>query len=99
MKDHVEKKIATSEIATKGDARESDERVWLAPALPRSIEPLISGLGIELLAPGDRDRATIRVEAFAADGRAGLSTRGLRGEIREGLRIDRAGGRTPNLQD
>jgi transcriptional regulator with PAS, ATPase and Fis domain len=99
MKDRVETKIARPEIATTDDARESSERVWLAPALPRSIEPLLSGLRIELLAPGDRERATIRVEALAADGRAGLSTRALRGDIREGLRIDRARGRAQHAQD
>jgi hypothetical protein len=45
----------------------SGEKVWLAPALPRSVRPLLAGLGIELLAPGDRERATIRVESRAAE--------------------------------
>jgi DNA-binding NtrC family response regulator len=78
MKDHSEMEIAKTEIAKTGDARTIRERVWLAPALPRSMEPLLSGLGIELLAPNDRERATIRVESFAADGRAGASTARLR---------------------
>jgi DNA-binding NtrC family response regulator len=64
----------------------SGEKVWLAPALPRSVRPLLAGLGIELLAPGNRERATIRVESRAADGRAGL--------LVERLRIDRMGGDT-----
>jgi len=99
MKDHGELEIVKPEISITGDVRENGERVWLAPALPRSIEPLISGLGIELLAPDDRDRATIRVEALAADGRAGLSAEGLREGLRGGLRIDRARGRTQNKQE
>jgi len=96
MKDHVGTEIAKTEIAKTeivmtGNARTSGERVWLAPAVPRSMEPLLSGLGIELLAPGDRERATLRVEALAADGGAGLST--------ERLRIDRVGGGTHDAQD
>jgi DNA-binding NtrC family response regulator len=96
MKDHVGTEIAKAEIVKTeivmtGNARTSGERVWLAPAVPRSMEPLLSGLGIELLAPGDRERATIRVEALAADGGAGLST--------ERLRIDRVGGGTHDAQD
>jgi hypothetical protein len=83
MKDHVQTKIAGPEIATRDDARESGERVWLAPALPRSIEPLLAGLGIELLAPADRERATIRVETLG----------------REGLRIDRARSEGQNTQE
>ena len=73
--------VAKTEIVTIGDARTSDERVWLAPALPRSMEPLLAGLGIELLAPNERERATIRVESvesFAADGRTVGSTARLR---------------------
>ncbi len=79
MKDYEE-----TEIAVAGDARTSAERVWLAPGLPQSMGPLLSGLGIELLAPGDRERATIRVVAVSADGSVGAST--------GGLRIDHVGG-------
>ncbi len=74
-----------------GNAPTSGERVWLAPALSRLMGPLLSGLGIELLAPGDRERATIRVEALVTDGPAGLST--------ERLRIDRVGGGAHDAQD
>ncbi len=95
MKDHMETEIAKTEIQKTGSAHTSCERVWLAPALPRSMEPLLSGLGIELLAPNDRERATIRVESveafesFAADGRAGGST--------ARLRIERADGRADRI--
>ncbi|HVB78871.1 MAG TPA: sigma 54-interacting transcriptional regulator [Candidatus Binataceae bacterium] len=91
MKDHLK-----TEIAATDDAHAGRARVWLGPGLPRTIEPLLSGLGIELLAPLDRERATIRVEAVAADARAGPSTEGLRTEgLRtEGLRIDRADSET-----
>jgi hypothetical protein len=99
MKDHAETEICTTEISSTGisstgisstgisltgKARTSGERVWLAPAVSRLMEPLLSGLGIELLAPGDRARATIRVEALAADDGGGFST--------QRLRIDRVGG-------
>ena len=73
MKDDAETEIAKPENGERQAMRlTSGERVWLAPALPRSIKPLLSGLGIELLAPGDRERATIRVEALVADGQAGF---------------------------
>ncbi len=101
MKDHAETEIATTEITRTeiagteivmtGNAPTSGERVWLAPALSRLMGPLLSGLGIELLAPGDRERATIRVEALVTDGPAGLST--------ERLRIDRVGGGAHDAQD
>ena len=75
MKDHLTAEIANTETARTSAARSSGERVWLAPGLARSLEPLLSGLGIELLAPADRERATIRVESvdesvklFAAEG-------------------------------
>jgi len=74
MKDHIDSEIAKPPTAETGDASKSGESVWLAPALPQSMAPLLSGLGIQLLAPGERERATIRVEALAADGRPGLST-------------------------
>src|SRR5882724_10358471 len=89
MKDQVKAEIADTGKANPGAARSSGERVWLAPALPRSMEPLLSGLGIELLAPDDRERATIRVESvesFAAEGRTGVPT--------ARLRIERADGRS-----
>jgi DNA-binding NtrC family response regulator len=93
MKDQVEAEakaeIASTGKANPGGARSSGEKVWLAPALPRSMEPLLSGLGIELLAPDDRERATIRVESvesFAAEGRTGVPT--------SRLRIERADGRS-----
>jgi len=96
MKDHAETEIAKTEIAgteivMTGNAPTSGERVWLAPALSRLMGPLLSGLGIELLAPSDRERATIRVEALVTDGPAGLST--------ERLRIDRVGGGAHDAQD
>jgi transcriptional regulator of acetoin/glycerol metabolism len=101
MKDHAETEIATTEITRMeiagteivmtGNAPTSGERVWLAPALLRLMGPLLSGLGIELLAAGDRERATIRVEALVTDGPAGLST--------ERLRIDRVGGGAHDAQD
>jgi hypothetical protein len=53
------------------------------------MEPLLSGLGIELLGPDDRERATIRVESvesFAAEGRTGVPM--------ARLRIERADGRS-----
>ena len=83
MNDNAELEIVKLKMDRAGNAPTSGERVWLAPALPRSIKPLISGLGIELLAPGDRDRATIRVEALT----------------RQGLRIDRADGKILKPQD
>jgi DNA-binding NtrC family response regulator len=89
MKDQVKPEIAGTGTANPGAARPSGERVWLAPALPRSMEPLLSGLGIELLGPDDRERATIRVESvesFAAEGRTGVPT--------ARLRIERVGGRS-----
>jgi transcriptional regulator of acetoin/glycerol metabolism len=65
----------------KEDARTDRDRVWRGPGLPRSIDPLLAGLGIELLAPSDRERATILVESIqplGADGRPGFSTGRLR---------------------
>jgi hypothetical protein len=93
MKDHLKAEIANTETARTSAARSSGERVWLAPGLARSLEPLLSGLGIELLAPADRERATIRVESvdesvklFAAEG--GTDAPSVR------LRIQRADGRS-----
>jgi transcriptional regulator with GAF, ATPase, and Fis domain len=93
MKDHLKAEIANTETARTSAARSSGERVWLAPGLARSLEPLLSGLGIELLAPADRERATIRVESvdesvklFAAEG--GTDAPSVR------LRIERADGRS-----
>lgn len=83
MKDQVEREItkaetaATQEEAPRG-SRSNGETVWLAPGSPRSMEPLLSGLGIELLGPREGDRATIRVEAIAASGGVGHSVDGLR---------------------
>jgi transcriptional regulator with GAF, ATPase, and Fis domain len=51
------------------------------------MEPLLSGLGIELLGPDDRERATIRVESvesFAAEGRTGVPMARLRIEHADG---------------
>ena len=93
MKDHPKAEIANTETARTSAARSSGERVWLAPGLARSLEPLLSGLGIELLAPADRERATIRVASvdesvklFAAEG--GTDAPSVR------LRIQRADGRS-----
>ena len=93
MKDHLKGEIANTETARTSAARSSGERVWLAPGLARSLEPLLSGLGIELLAPADRERATIWVESvdgsvklFAAEG--GTDAPSVR------LRIQRADGRS-----
>ncbi len=77
MKDQEKTDLADTQTAKTGAARSSGERVWLAPGLPRSLEPLVAGLGIELLAPDDRAQATIRVksgESFAAEGRTGAPT-------------------------
>jgi DNA-binding NtrC family response regulator len=93
MKDHLKAEIANTETARTSAARSSGERVWLAPGLARSLEPLLSGLGIELLVPAGRERATIRVESvdesvelFAAEG--GTDAPSVR------LRIQRADGRS-----
>lgn len=93
MKDHLKAEIANTETARTSAARSSGERVWLAPGLARSLEPLLSGLGIELLAAADRERATIRVESvdesvklFAAE--SGTDAPSVR------LRIERADGRS-----
>ena len=69
---------ARTEAATLTGSR---ERVWLAPGLPRSMEPLLAGLGIELLAAEDQANATIRVDSvgsFALDARTGTSAGRLR---------------------
>ena len=89
MKDQFKTELTSTGTANPGAACPSGERVWLAPALPRSMEPLLSGLGIELLGPDDRERATIRVESvesFAAEGRTGVPM--------ARLRIERADGRS-----
>src|SRR5271163_1619650 len=93
MKDHLKAEIANTETARTSAARSSGEREWLAPGLARSLEPLLSGLGIELLAAADRERATIRVESvdesvklFAAE--SGTDAPSVR------LRIERADGRS-----
>ena len=78
MKDQSKAEIAKLNITMTGNARTGGERVWLAPGAPRSMEPLLSGLGIELLAATDRERATIRVGPVAAEGRVGVSTGRLR---------------------
>ncbi len=70
--------IREPKITMTGNVRTSGERVWLAPALSFAMEPLLSGLGIELLAAPDRERATIRVEPVTAESRAGVSTGRLR---------------------
>jgi DNA-binding NtrC family response regulator len=77
---------ARKEMTAAGDTRIGVARVWLGPGSPRSIEPLLAGLGIELLAPLERERATLRVEAIPADGHSGAST--------ERLRIEHVGGGT-----
>jgi two-component system, response regulator FlrC len=84
---------AKTKKVVAGDTRMSVERVWLGPGSPRSIEPLLAGLGIELLAPLERERATIRVEALPVDGPPGASTERLRAST-ERLRIERTGGGT-----
>ena len=93
MKDQVKAEIAGTGMANPGAACPSCERVWLAPALPRYMEPLLSGLGIELLGPDDRERATIRVESvesFAAEGRDGAPTARLRIERADGRSLERS---------
>ncbi len=91
MKDQkyeLDAQVVTAEVEEPeggtGKLRKNGERVWLAPALSRLMEPLLSGLGIELLAPGDRERATITVESFAADDRADPSTTRFRIEFADG---------------
>jgi len=94
MKNLEKAEIASTGTANPGAAHASGERVWLAPGLPRSMEPLLSGLGIDLLAPDDRERATIRVESvewLAAEGRTGIPT--------ARLRIQRADGRSHERSD
>lgn len=80
-----------AEVAATRNARITGERVWITPALSRSMAPLLSGLGIELLAPGERERATIRVEPIAADMRAAVSA--------GRLRIERVGDRAHGAGD
>lgn len=93
MKDGM-KDRANTEIATTGEARASAGRIWVAPALTRSMEPLLAGLGIELLEPGERDRATIRMELAA--GEAGVSA----GRVRiESVGGPAHGKDVQNLQD
>jgi hypothetical protein len=75
---------AETEIAVTNNARTSGARVWLSEELSRRMEPLLSGLGIELLAAHDRERATIRIESLAGHGSASSFTGGLRIERGEG---------------
>ena len=85
IKDQLIKDQVKPETGLVGDRRPgARETVWLAPALVSSMEPLLAGLGIELIGPDDRDRATILVEAPGIDARTGTAT----GPIR----IERVGG-------
>jgi hypothetical protein len=71
------------EIAKTGASGRSSERIWLAPTFPRSLEPVLTGLGIELLAREDRELATVRVESvgsFAVETRTADQTARLRVE-------------------
>jgi transcriptional regulator of acetoin/glycerol metabolism len=72
------------EIAKTGASGISSERIWLASTFPRSLEPLLTGLGIELLAREDRELATVRVESV---GSFDVETRTADQEAR--LRVER----------
>jgi DNA-binding NtrC family response regulator len=81
MKDRSKTEIAKPELFQSemaGSVRTSGDRVWLAPSVARSMEPLLAGLGIELLAALDRESATIRVEPVTAEGCTGVPTGRLR---------------------
>jgi hypothetical protein len=88
VKDGMKDRTNT-EITTAGEVRTSAERVWIAPMLARSMEPLLTGLGVELLQPGDRERATIRVELAAAD--AGSRQDRCESSVLAARRTDRSG--------
>ena len=94
MKDGMKDQTDT-EIRDAGDMQGAG-RVWIAPVLARSMEPLLVGLGIELLEPGARDSATIQVELAAGD--AGVSAgrvrieRGGNAAYEKDLRIRRIWG-------
>jgi hypothetical protein len=75
---------AETEIAVTDNARTSGAVVWLSEELSRQMEPLLSGLGIELLAAHDRERATVRIESLVGQGGAGFFTGGLRIERGKG---------------
>jgi len=84
-KDQLIKDQIKPETGSVGNRRPgARETVWLAPALAPSMEPLLAGLGIELIGSEDRDSATILVEAPSIDARTGTAT----GRIR----IERVGG-------
>src|ERR1700687_501744 len=68
---------AEPEVAVTNNARTSGAGVWLSEELSRQMEPLLSGLGIELLAAHDRKHATIRIESLAGSGRARSFSVGL----------------------
>src|ERR1700687_4237750 len=69
---------AETEVAVTKNVRTSAARIWLSEELSQQMEPLLSGLGIELLAAHDRKHATIRIESLAGGGRASSFTGGLR---------------------
>src|ERR1700681_4644260 len=67
---------AETEVAATNNVRTSAARIWLSEELSQQMEPLLSGLGIELLAAHDRKHATIRIESLAGGGRASSFTGG-----------------------
>lgn len=79
MKDDVE-----AEIAVTGNAGLGGAQVWLSEEVSQRVAPLLSGIGIELLALADRERATVRVESITAAGRGGAAAQRLRIERHEG---------------
>ena len=84
MKDQVKPETGSASNRRPG----ASERVWLAPALAPSMEPLLAGLGIELIGPDDRGGATILVEARGIDARTGTATGRIRVERLGGEPLD-----------
>src|ERR1700730_12601661 len=69
---------AETEVAVTNNVRTSAARIWLSEELSQQMEPLLSGLGIELLAAHDRKHATIRIESLAGPDSASSFSGGLR---------------------
>ena len=84
MKDQVKPETGSASNRRPG----ASERVWLAPALAPSMEPLLAGLGIELIGPDDRGGATILVEARGIDAHTGTATGRIRVERLGGEPLD-----------
>ena len=88
-KDQLIKDQGKPETGSAGNRRSgARERVWLAPALTPSMAPLLAGLGIDLVGPDDRGRATILVEAPGIDARTGTVTGRIRVERVGGASLD-----------